>query len=265
MKRIFLILGLVLSVILVNAQKPTKISKDGIMTGDAYPKTINVHELKTLVGIDTTKTIKEQFDSKPDTANVITPADLAAQSANLYNYVYSQHQVDSITELKSKTIFKLKERGSSAKATVAIANLTSVSATGLTDNTVILLAIETLPWAYTTTGFKFHQYAAGSYTADNENRVGLYSLSGSTYTLVASIANDANLWTATSNTTVSKSWTTPYTTTANEQLYIGLLYNNSAQTTAPTLAGVSAGGSLTNIWHTDFLGTTNFIVAQKGS
>ena len=49
---------------------------------------------------------------------------------------------------------------------------------------------------------KFVQIAQGLYTATNENRIGLYSYSEGTITLVASTADNGDLWKGIANTLV---------------------------------------------------------------
>lgn len=89
----------------------------------------------------------------------------------------------------------------------------------------------------TINGVKFYQATQGAFTADNNNKVGLYSYSAGTMTLIASnTVTDANLWKAASNTWTSKAFTTPYAAVAG-LYFVGFLYNSSAQTTAPVLGG----------------------------
>lgn len=184
-----------------------------------------------------------------------------ADGVALEAVTYTKAQVDSIAARRRGTTAFLQLYGSAVKTTTVIASPASTSSATLIDNTLLLYALEKQPWPVICTSASWFQWTSGSYTADNENRIGLYKLVGSTYTLVASIANDGNLWAATSNTAVSKTFTTPYTSTANEQLYMGFLYNNSAQTTAPLLQGVNSGN--TEWFNKNFIGTTNHLVAQK--
>lgn len=119
---------------------------------------------------------------------------------------------------------------------------TANTSTALVDNTVRFVPV-LLEKAKTLTGVKVYSVTAGSYTGDNNNRVGLYSYSGGTLTLVASSTNSASLWTATANTVQSIAFSSTYA--ARPGIYfVGLLYNQSAQTTAPSLAGGVAMGNL---------------------
>jgi hypothetical protein len=95
----------------------------------------------------------------------------------------------------------------------------------------------------TLTGIKVYVRTAGSYTGDNNNRIGLYSYSNGTLTLVASSANNATLWTSAGNAIQTIAFSSTYAASAG--LYVvALLYNNSAQTTAPSLA---SGTALNNL------------------
>lgn len=86
----------------------------------------------------------------------------------------------------------------------------------------------------TVTGFKWLQSTQGNYTADQNNYGALYSYSAGTMTQVAISANDGNIWKATSNTISSAAFTAPYS--AQPGVYfLGILYNSSAEVTAPTL------------------------------
>lgn len=92
----------------------------------------------------------------------------------------------------------------------------------------------------TITGVKWLQRVTGSYTADNENRIGLYEYSAGTMTLVASCANDGTLWSTVGTSTYgSKAFTTPYSAAGVGLYFIGAIYNSSAQTTAPTVGGAT--------------------------
>lgn len=105
--------------------------------------------------------------------------------------------------------------------------------------------------AGTITGVKWYQAVQGSYTAASPgNQLGLYSLSGTTLTLVASCADDGNLWKAASNAMTNKAFTTPYSAAVGIY-FISVLYKQSAQTTAPQL-GCAANLQGANISIADF-------------
>ena len=92
-----------------------------------------------------------------------------------------------------------------------------------------------LPKGATITGVRFYVRVLGAYTGDNNNRIGLYSYSNGVLTLVASSPNSATLWTNAANSVQQIAFSVPYVATAG-MYYVGFLYNQSVQTTAPALA-----------------------------
>lgn len=126
------------------------------------------------------------------------------------------------------------------------------TSTALVDNTERTVPV-LLQKDATITGIRVYVRTAGSYTGDNNNRVGLYTYSGGTLTLVASSANSATLWTSSANAFQTIAFSTPYAATAG-LYFVGLLYNQSAQTTAPALAG---GTALNNAAMAAYLGTNS--------
>lgn len=144
--------------------------------------------------------------------------------------------------------------GSTVKAQslgMGMHNIGSAATIGATNNSRLTLIAIYLETPQTITGVKWYQGTLGSYTANNENRVGLYTVSGGTLTLVASCANDGNLWqTVASNTFGAKAFSSTYAASPG-LYYIGLLYSNSAVTTAPTI-GISSNVVNSNVQSGDF-------------
>jgi hypothetical protein len=104
------------------------------------------------------------------------------------------------------------------------------------------------------TGLRYYLGTAGVFTANNTNSISLYSMSSGTATKIAETANSSALWTTTAN-----AWATaPFASTValTRGLYYGcMLYCQSAQTTAPTVGGitlVNAGGSLISTFRESF-------------
>lgn len=126
------------------------------------------------------------------------------------------------------------------------------TSTALVDNTVRFVAVW-LPKATTLTGIRVYVRTLGAYTGDNNNRVGLYTYSGGTLTLVASSTNSSTLWTSSANAFQTIAFSGTYS--AQPGLYfVGLLYNQSAQTTAPALAG---GAAFSNVAMVTYQGTNS--------
>jgi hypothetical protein len=120
-----------------------------------------------------------------------------------------------------------------------------IGATGsgtLTDAQIEVTAVW-LPVAFNVTGVKWFQSTQGVYTGDQYNGVGVYGYNSATgtATLLASSANDATIW----STSGSNSWTNKAFSTSPRLppgvYLIGALYNNSAQTTAPSIAAAGNG------------------------
>jgi hypothetical protein len=93
-----------------------------------------------------------------------------------------------------------------------------------------------LPKGGTITGVRWFQTAQGVYTASNYNGVGLYSYAAGVLTLVASSADDGNIWKAATSVWGSKAFASTYTAAAGVYFIIAL-YCSSAQTTAPGIGG----------------------------
>lgn len=136
------------------------------------------------------------------------------------------------------------------------------TSTALVDNTVRYVAVW-LPKAATITGIRVYVRTQGNYTGDQNNRVGLYTYSGGTLTLVASSANSSTLWTSAANAFQTIAFSSTYNASAGLH-FVGLLYNQSAQTTAPALAG---GIALNNAAMATMLGTNSvkFLGTQGSS
>ena len=109
----------------------------------------------------------------------------------------------------------------------------------------------------TITGVKWFQSTQGNYTADNYNGIGLYSYDGAgTLTLVASSTDDGNIWKGASFTIQSKAFSSTYNASAGIY-FIALLYNNSAQVTAPAI-GAGAGLLNNNIPAVDYTNSAKY-------
>ena len=116
------------------------------------------------------------------------------------------------------------------------------TAVSLTDNQLKLQSVY-LTKSATLTGIKVYMRTSGNYTGDNNNRVGLYSYSGGTLTLVASSANNSTLWTAANNGILTIPFSSTYAASSG-LYYVAVMYNQSAQTTAPQIAGPIAINNL---------------------
>lgn len=112
-------------------------------------------------------------------------------------------------------------------------NNATLTVNGLVDGVLRLTGL-VIPEDFVATGFTWLQDQQGAYTADNENRLGVYTSDGTDLTLVQSSVNDGNVWkAAVGQASKAASGTEAYT--AGQLVWIGTLFNNSAVPTAPNL------------------------------
>lgn len=149
-----------------------------------------------------------------------------------------QTQLDNSADLSIEAYQKL---GSQVKAQTLGFNISNLSVSnvqiqGAAGSQIRLIPIY-LQTPQTLNGVMWFQNALGVYTPNNENRIGLYTYSGGTATLVASSSNDGNMWSGsytTAATYTTKSFSTPYN--ANPDFYyIAMLMSFAGTpTTVPT-------------------------------
>jgi hypothetical protein len=92
-----------------------------------------------------------------------------------------------------------------------------------------------LPAGAVITGLKYRMKQAGVYTATNYNGIGLYSVTGSTLTLLKQSANIGTLWAAVANSIVTTPFTSTYTVPTAGIYYTCAVFFASAVTTYPQL------------------------------
>jgi len=114
----------------------------------------------------------------------------------------------------------------------------SSGAASTLSNQVVRFSPIWIPYGQTLTGVMFYQVVQGSYTANNNNKIGLYSYSGGTLTQVAACADDGNLWKSASNSFVKKAFSATYDA-ARGLYFTAMIYCRSAEGTAPQLASGS--------------------------
>jgi hypothetical protein len=159
----------------------------------------------------------------------------SSSTAKANSYATGKMLADGLASVGSAEIAAITAMGSTIKAFNVGGGLNmTTSAAAMSDRRCYLQPVY-LQTAATITGVGWLQSAQGDYTAANYNGVGLYSVSGSVLTLVASSTNDGNIWKATANTYTTKAFTTPYVA-AKGLYYVALLYSwTSAHAVDPTL------------------------------
>lgn len=112
----------------------------------------------------------------------------------------------------------------------------------LSDATQVTIAVECF-YDATCTGIKWYQSTQGNFTGDQFNGWALYTISGGTLTQVAITANDQTIF-KNAQGWVTTPWTSTVAVQAGEVYFVALLYNNSAQTTAPSVGNCVIGASV---------------------
>jgi len=167
---------------------------------------------------------------------------LVANTTNQTIDQYNGTAWSSIAGDYNKDLLAIQALGSPIKSTCIGSGFLPNTGSGMTSNRSYFNAVY-IDKKITSTGVAFYQATQGVFTGNNFNGLALYSYSGGTATQIAITANDANIWKNTSNTWVQVAWTSSVNLEAGIY-YIGALYNNSAQTTAPVIGIVNpVGGS----------------------
>jgi hypothetical protein len=105
----------------------------------------------------------------------------------------------------------------------------------------ILTAIY-LPAGALITGLKYRMKRQGNYTASNFNGAGLYSVSGSTLTLIKQSANLPNIWKAATGSVVTIPFTSTYTIPTSGIYYASTMYSSTGGDVAAPRLVIRYGG-----------------------
>lgn len=165
------------------------------------------------------------------TINADTATVLLSKAAAAATYL-------NIEDCDQQSVSIAQALGSTIKAEPVGMNYTDITSTRTLSNQQFLLVATEIKKAQPIAGVLWYQSVQGDYATTAENRVGLYTYSGGTYTLVASSTHDGDLWKAASNTFGFKYFSSPYLASVGTY-FIGALWNRSAQTVAPVI-GVKA-------------------------
>jgi hypothetical protein len=206
-----------------------------------YVDNSNVNQVETSRSISTTAPLAGGGDLSANRTLSITQA-----ATSTDGYVSSTDWNTFNNKLPSDaTLLGYNGLGSVIKAYPLGINLTAVGAS-LTFTDARLWLIPVYVGADSTIiGVKWYQVTQGTYTGDNYNGVGLYSISGGTLTLVASSTDDPNIWkTAASTSWGSKAFSTSPTVNRGTY-YIGALANATGAITSAVGAVTIGAATLT--------------------
>jgi hypothetical protein len=216
-------------------------------TGDAVSVDFGAADLTTTGATTTGSLATEVLQVGDATSNTIASLDSVAfvgtdlgfyDGADTLNPYIPFANREDITE-KISPIYELGLLGSPIKAMTLAMKITDVSGyASLSDGNVKLVAV-LVDRTISATGVKWEQYTTGDYTGDKLNGIAIFSESGGTLTLIDSCARNVNFWKETSNTIISSTFTNGPHTLTEGVYWVGMAYNQSAQTTLPTVGGTS--------------------------
>ena len=233
-KLLLIILSLVVLLSINISVKAQESIKNGLNVGTTTTgiKNISNAELKTIDSIKVGMPIQRQIDGTfkikdgrlTYNATQIDALVATLKTSSFANQVKSISGVDYLFPISCGTIFA----GNSA----------------LTDNDAQYVAYYN-EYTRTVSKFCFMMYTStASYTGDQYNGMALYSYSTSTglFTEVCRTVNDPDFWKGAPFVLITKNMPSSYVL-APGIYYVGLVYNNSAQTTAPILCTFGNIGS----------------------
>ena len=192
----------------------------------------------TSVTLPTSGTLANTTDVENTVDTYIANAEVGIMGADStgnapYNYVTRKALRDTVALHANHFLDELNAMGSKIVAIPVGASSPFVMNKSWTDQTAYWQAFY-LPYPKTITGVKWLQRTQGDYTAEDYNVIGLYTVSGTTYTQVRVTANNGDLWKGSSYSLQTVAFPTPYEADAG-LYYVAWTYNVSAGTTAPNI------------------------------
>ncbi len=192
----------------------------------------------TSVTLPTSGTLANTTDVENTVDTYIANADVGIMGADStgnapYNYVTRKALRDTVALHSNHFLDELNAMGSKIVAIPVGASCPFITNKSWADQTAYWQAFY-LPYPKTITGVKWLQRTQGDYTAEDYNVIGLYTVSGSTYTQVRVTANNGDLWKGSSYSLQTVAFPTPYQADAG-LYYVAWTYNVSAGATAPNI------------------------------
>ena len=220
-------------------------------TGNAAGNYVTRKALADTVTNKSARIVRDTIaDYLADATVGIALADSTGYGSGNYMPRYSTEQLIA-SKIGGELGEALRAFGGKIIAAPIFCDMDASTTTALQDSDMFVVAIY-LPKDTTLTGVRFSLGTQGDYTADGNNRIGLYKVSGTTATLVASTTNDPDTWKGAQYAWTDHAFSSPYEATKGGY-YIGCLYNYSAQTAAPA---IYSGEPITLMNQSSFMGNS---------
>lgn len=155
--------------------------------------------------------------------------------------------------------------GSGVKFTNMVMGAITGNGGSLSSGSIYFAAIY-VPASTTVTGLRTITSLASAFTtSSNYNGMGLYSYDGAgTLNIVASSSNSPTIWSTSGGTIIERNFSSLITLSPGPY-YIGLLYNRTIQTVAPSLAGTGVTITSTNLATMDFTNSATLYGVASGT
>jgi len=173
------------------------------------------------------------------TGNVVVPT--LAQGTNDNRAASTAFVLANASVSDDSYILSQTQLGGNIKGQTLGVTLSQVNSAGALQSGMLRLVAVYIRQSQTVTGIKWVPSTAGSYTSSNTNGVALYSWSAGVLTKIAESNNTGGIWSTFFGTGAfgSLAFSSPHAVTSGVY-FVGLLYNSSAETTAPTLGTTPA-------------------------
>lgn len=156
------------------------------------------------------------------------------KDGKIAHYIESTQYYPAIEE-QTNAIRAIQDAGGTLQAICTWCDLIPLNTLAIVNQRILFSNIYIPESATDLTGIYWVQTVTGAYTADNNNKVGLYSVDGDSIRLIASSANDGDLWKAADSTFQYKAFSSAYSDPEPGVYYTAFIYCISGSTTAPQL------------------------------
>ena len=208
---------------------------------NAHEDSITNHRTDITSHADSITAINSELDDVVDASTITSGLDalyvqdsMKNKNGKIAHYIGATQYYPAIEE-QTNAIRAVQDAGGTLQAVCTWCDLIPLNSLAIVDQRIVFSNIYIPEGATDLTGIYWAQTVTGDYTASNNNKVGLYSVDGDSIRLVASSANDGNLWKAADSTFQYKAFSAAYSNPEPGVYYTAFLYCRSAVSTAPQI------------------------------